>query len=210
MKCYLILVVLFTCLLFQACTTNSTSIQKEASIQIDTNTNLFFVSNVYQNTLDTGFVFHEDTLYFKNIKFTGFAFRLFPSKDTAFIGGYLNGLEEGVHKKWYVNKQIAEKRFYHQGKKISKHIGYWESGIQKFEFNFLNGEHHGLAKEWYRNGKSYKFFNYNNGYEEGSQKMWWENGVIRANYVVKNGRRYGLIGLKLCMNPRDSIIKRIK
>ena len=94
---------------------------------------------------------------------------------------------------------------YRQGKKIGIHKGYYENGNPKFEYHFIQGEHHGIAKEWYENGQDYKFFHYNMGYEEGSQKAWWENGVIRANYVVKNGRRYGLIGLKLCMNPENSV-----
>ena len=92
-----------------------------------------------------------------------------------------------------------------QGKKIGKHIGYWEKGNLKFEYHFINGEHDGLLNEWYQSGQRYKEFHYKKGYEEGSEKKWWENGTIRANYVVKNGRRYGLIGLKLCMNPVDSI-----
>ena len=75
----------------------------------------------------------------------------------------------------------------------------------KFEYYFTNGEHDGPLNEWYQGGQQYKEFHYKNGYEEGSEKMWWENGSIRANYVVKNGRRYGLIGLKLCMNPVDSV-----
>ena len=93
-------------------------------------------------------------------------------------------------------------------KKIGKHIGYWENGQPQFEFYFEDGEHHGVAKEWYQNGQTYRTFHYEHGYEQGSQKMWWENGIIRANYVVKNGRRYGLIGLKLCMNPNDTVLKK--
>ena len=97
---------------------------------------------------------------------------------------------------------------YHAGKKIGKHLGFWENGQPQFEFYFEDGEHHGIAKEWYQNGQPYRTFHYEHGYEQGSQKMWWENGIIRANYVIKNGRRYGLIGLKLCMNPNDSIFKK--
>jgi antitoxin component YwqK of YwqJK toxin-antitoxin module len=83
----------------------------------------------------------------------------------------------------------------------------FRSGQPQFEFYFEDGEYHGVAKEWYQNGQAYRTFHYEHGYEQGSQKMWWENGIIRANYVVKNGRRYGLIGLKLCMNPNDTILK---
>jgi antitoxin component YwqK of YwqJK toxin-antitoxin module len=132
------------------------------------------------------------------------------AKDTMLVASYLNGLEEGIQKKWYPNQQIALVRNYHAGKKVGKHLGYWENGQPQFKFYFLDGEYHGEAKEWYQNGQVYRTFHYEHGYEQGSQKMWWENGIIRANYVVKNGRRYGLIGLKLCMNPNDTILKKTK
>ena len=157
------------------------------------------------NVVDTALLFHVDTLYYKDKKFTGTIFKLYPNLDTAFIGHYLNGLEDGLQKKWYPNKQLLESRLFSQGKKIGKHIGYWEKGNIKFEYYFKNGEHEGVLNEWYQGGQRFKEFHYKNGYEEGSEKMWWENGTIRANYVVKNGRRYGLIGLKLCMNPVDSM-----
>ncbi len=157
------------------------------------------------NVADTALVFHVDTLYINDKKFSGMVYTLYPNRDTAFIGKYLNGLEHGFQTKWYPNKQLLESRLYSLGKKIGKHIGYWENGNIKFEYNFKNGEHDGILNEWYQGGQPYKAFHYKNGYEEGSEKMWWENGTIRANYVVKNGRRYGLIGLKLCMNPMDSI-----
>lgn len=157
------------------------------------------------NVVDTALLFHVDTLYYKDKKFTGTIFKLYPNLDTVFIGHYLNGLEDGLQKKWYPNKQLLESRLYSQGKKIGKHIGYWEKGNIKFEYYFKNGEHEGVLNEWYQGGQRFKEFHYKNGYEEGSEKMWWENGTIRANYVVKNGRRYGLIGLKLCMNPIDSM-----
>ena len=83
---------------------------------------------------------------------------------------------------------------------------------QEFQINSLliqdtylvNGE----LKEWMETGQPYRFFHYIKGYEEGSQKMWWSNGSIRANYVIKNGKRYGLLGLKICSNPYDSVIKK--
>jgi antitoxin component YwqK of YwqJK toxin-antitoxin module len=163
------------------------------------------IPNIVKSITDLKFKFQQDTLYYNHEKYDGYVFKEFQKGDTAIFTGYLNGLEEGVSKKWYPNKQLFEIREYHQGKKTGTHKGYWENGNKKFEYHFLNGEHNGSAKEWYENGQDYKFFHYKMGYEEGSQKAWWENGVIRANYVVKNGRRYGLIGLKLCMNPEDSV-----
>ncbi len=173
--------------------------------------NDFTVPNIIKTSKDLKFTLHQDTLYYDNKKYDGYLIEEYQKGDTALFVSYLNGLEEGLSKKWYSNKQIAEIRIYHLGKKIGIHKGYWENGNPKFEYHFIQGEHHGIAKEWYENGQKYKVFHYNMGYEEGSQKAWWENGVIRANYVVKNGRRYGLIGLKLCMNPEDSVkISKIK
>lgn len=169
---------------------------KEQSIIIPNHT--IFVKNSAIN-------FHQDTLFLGAKKYSGFVLDTFPTEDSASFVGYFNGIEEGVSKKWHPNKQIAEVRFFHHGKKIGIHRGFWPNGNRKFEYHFVNGEHHGKAQDWYENGQVYKEFHYKMGYEEGSQKAWWENGIIRANYVVKNGRRYGLIGLKLCMNPDDSL-----
>ena len=150
--------------------------------------------------------FHQDTLYYGLNTFSGHAFGLYPNDDSAISGSYLNGLEEGVFKKWYGNKKLAESRIYVDGKKERTHQGWWENGHPKFEYRFINGEHEGELKEWYTNGQPYRFFHYRKGYEEGSQKMWWQNGAIRANYVVKSGKKYGLISLKICANPYDSVL----
>jgi antitoxin component YwqK of YwqJK toxin-antitoxin module len=166
------------------------------------------VTNVFKPSADKGFTLQQDTLFFNDIKYSGFVYTLYNAKDTMQIAGFLNGIEEGLQKKWYSNQQIASVRNYHAGKKIGKHLGYWENGQPQFEFYFEDGEHHGVAKEWYQNGQVFRIFHYENGYEQGSQKMWWENGIIRANYVVKNGRRYGLVGLKLCMNQNESLLKK--
>lgn len=182
----------------------------EKPIPIDSVEAAIVIPNLYINQLDTSLKFHQDTLYFQSNKFSGYVFKLYTSKDTAFLETYWNGLEQGVHQKWYPNKQLAEYRIFHLGKKEGKHVGFWEDGKPKFEYHFLEGELQGVTNEWYQNGQPYKVMHYKKGYEEGSQKMWWENGVIRANYVVKQGRRYGLIGLKLCMTPKDSIDFKIK
>lgn len=163
------------------------------------------VPPIFKPSSDKNFTLNQDTIYYKDKKYSGFVYTLYNVKDTMQIAGFLNGLEEGIQKKWHSNKQIASIRDYRAGKKIGKHLGFWENGQLQFEFYFEDGEHHGVAKEWYQNGQPYRTFHYVHGYEQGSQKMWWENGIIRANYVVRNGRRYGLIGLKLCMNQNDTI-----
>jgi len=207
MKNIIIIKFLLLSALFYACDSNSNVSIREISPAFDSTTNNIVVPEVYTNTIDKGFSYHADTLFLNNANYSGYVYKLNDIQDTIFIGGFYKGVEEGLHKKWYTKKQIAENRFYHLGKKTGKHVGFWENGNTKFEFYFLNGEHQGIAKEWYNNGNPYRSFHYEKGYEEGSQKMWWENGTIRANYVVKNNRRYGLIGLKLCMNQNDTLKK---
>ena len=196
-------------MLFACYTTNPVD-SFEKSIPIASVETAIDIPNLYINQLDTSLKFHQDTLFFQAKKFSGYVFHLYSNRDSLFVGSYWNGLEEGVHKKCYPNKQLAEHRNFHFGKKVGKHVGFWEDGKPKFEYHFLEGELQGVSNEWYQNGQSYKVMHYKKGYEEGSQKMWWDNGVIRANYVVKQGRRYGLIGLKLCMTPKDSINFKIK
>lgn len=162
-------------------------------------------NGVQKKSNDASFHYRQDTLMYASNTFSGRVFDQYENGDSLFLGTFLNGLEEGIHKKWYSHQNIQEIRVYHLGKKVGRHIGFWESGQMKFEYHFKNGEMEGTLKEWYVNGHPYRFFNYENGYEAGSQKMWWENGVIRANYVIKEGRKYGLIGLKLCANPNKNI-----
>ena len=208
---------MMACLFIQACNSSGNTILSKESTVIDTvaiNHNMVIndsiainntVPNAVIDSKDAFLQMHQDTIFFQDKKFSGTIFNLYPNGDTSMIAHYFNGLEQGLLKKWYPNKQLAESRFFEAGKKMGKHIGFWEDGKPKFEFYFTKGEHDGIANEWYSNGQAYKAFHYTMGYENGSQKMWWENGVIRANYVVKQGRRYGLIGLKLCMTPQDSL-----
>ena len=210
------------CLFFQACDSADRTILSQKIRTIDSveiNDSIVIkdklainnaVPNVVINSKDSFLQMHQDTVFFQEKKFSGTIFNLYPNGDTSMTAHYFNGLEHGILKKWYPNKQLAESRSFQAGKKEGKHIGFWEDGKPKFEFYFTKGEHDGIANEWYSNGQAYKAFHYTMGYETGSQKMWWENGVIRANYVVKQGRRYGLIGLKLCMTPQDSLDYKFK
>lgn len=206
MKVRYIVRLLLLCISFQACDSKNNQSIQEFTTQ-DTAVYAIKLPDVFNSFDDKGFTSNQDTLFYNNIKYSGMVYKLYDSKDTAYVKSFFNGVEEGLQKKWHANHKIAEIRWYHQGKKTGKHIGLWENGKPKFEFYFENGEHHGVAKEWYQNGNPYRIFNYDKGYEQGSQRMWWENGTVRANYAVKNGRRYGLIGLKLCMNQNDTLKK---
>jgi antitoxin component YwqK of YwqJK toxin-antitoxin module len=160
---------------------------------------------VYVNAVNTQLHQHEGTLYKNNKRFSGHVFELFANGDTASTSSYLDGKQHGVTKRWYENRRPAEIRYYDHGGKEGRHIGWWENGRRKFEYNFLEDEHHGELKEWFSTGVVSRIFHHNKGHEEGSQKMWWDNGDIRANYFVKAGERFGLIGQKMCKNNLDSL-----
>ncbi len=163
------------------------------------------VPSVYEDASNNSFEMHQDTLYFSNKKFSGIQYSLYDKNDTAFIKPYWNGLEEGIIKKWYFNKKLAEERLYVDGKKEGVHKGWWENGHKKFEFAISNDEYTNEFKEWNSNGLLVKYFHYKNGQESGNQKLFYENGKIKANYVILNGKRYGLLGTKNCKNVSDSI-----
>jgi len=160
------------------------------------------------NTTDDRFSNQQDTVYYGDTYFTGYRYALYPTGDTAFVRSYFNGVEEGLQRIWYPNSQLAEERFYINGKKEGIHQGWWPTGKQKFYFEAYSNEYNGEFKEWYASGVLGKYFHYVNGHEEGSEKLWWDNGTVRANYVIRNGKKYGLLGLKTCINPYDSIIKK--
>jgi antitoxin component YwqK of YwqJK toxin-antitoxin module len=160
---------------------------------------------IYKDASNYLFQMHQDTVYFNNKKFSGIQYFLYKQGDTAFVKPYFNGLEEGILKKWYSNKQLAEKRLYIDGKKEGIHQGWWENGEKKFEFEVSNDEYTNEFREWNSDGLLVKHFHYKNGQENGSQKLFYDNGKIKANYVIINGKRYGLLGTKNCKNVSDSI-----
>ncbi len=166
------------------------------------------VPAVYINAIEHGFTNHQDTVYLNDKCFTGYRYTLYPNDDTSCLQAYFNGVEEGIQQKWYPNRQLAEKRFYINGKKEGTHQGWWPDGKPKFLFEVYDNEYNGEFREWYSSGLLGKDFHYKNGQEEGSEKLWWDNGAVRANYVIRNGKKYGFIGLKTCVNPYDSIIKK--
>jgi antitoxin component YwqK of YwqJK toxin-antitoxin module len=162
----------------------------------------------YKPITDPQLANHQDTVYYDGHFFTGYRYSLYADGDTASLQSYFNGVEEGVQRKWYPNKQLAEERFYINGKKEGIHRSWWPDGQQKMYFEAYGDEYSGEFREWYASGLLGKDFHYVNGHEEGSEKLWWDNGTIRANYVIRNGKKYGLLGLKTCINPYDSVIKK--
>lgn len=162
-------------------------------------------AGTYANAYSKNVAFRQDTALFDGRPFSGYLYHEFPNGDTAACIGFTEGVQEGTSRIWHPNGRLSELRTFHKGRKMGTHRGWWPNGNRRFEYEFRNGEHHGAMLEWYEDGRPYKEFHHIEGYEEGSQRMWWEDGRIRANYVVRNGRRYGLIGVKNCVNTKDSL-----
>jgi hypothetical protein len=157
---------------------------------------------------DPGFLARQDTVFFHGNLFSGYRFQVYDNGDTSSLQSFFNGVEEGWQRKWYDNGQCAEERFYINGKKEGLHKGWWADGKEKFKYAYYNNESDGECKEWYASGVLAKDFHYVKGYEDGSERLWWENAAVRANYVIKKGKKYGLIGIKTCVNPYDSVVKK--
>lgn len=163
------------------------------------------IPRIYIEVNNTALQKIQDIVYYNNKKFDGYVYEMYNSKDTSFVKSFQNGLEEGVHKKWYPNKQLFEERFYINGKKEGTHKAWWENGKKQYEYQISNDVYTGEFKEWNRDGLLVKFFHYKNGQEEGSQKLFYDDGSIRSNYVIIKGRRFGLLGTKNCKNVKDSL-----
>jgi antitoxin component YwqK of YwqJK toxin-antitoxin module len=183
--------ILFMAFLLFACNNS----KKKESLKI--------VPKIYMKANALGLEKIQDIIFLKGKKFDGYIYEMYTPKDTAFVKSYLNGIEEGVHKSWYPNKQLTEERFYHLGKKEGTHRAWWENGKLQTEYQISNDEYTGTYKEWNREGLLIKIFHYKNGQEDGSQKLFYDNGSIRSNYVIINGRRYGLLGTKNCKNVKN-------
>lgn len=157
---------------------------------------------------DTNLYNQNGTIYLKDNPFTGTLFLMDGNqKDTLLIEQYLNGLEHGEWKKYYLGHRLKEQRFFEQGKKVGNYFTWWENGHLQFHYQLLNDEYEGVCKEWNEQGMLTKEMHFVKGHESGSQKWWYDNGKIKANYTIIEGRRFGLLGTKNCVNVSDSIFK---
>lgn len=160
----------------------------------------------YFKATDGAFTHSQDTVFYGRHLFSGYVYLLYNNHDTAFVIGYYHGLQEGISRKWYPNKQLSERRLYINGKKEGIHQGWWPNGRLQFWFEVANDENSGVFKTWYSSGRREREFHYKRGVENGSEKIWWPDGTIRANYVLINGQKFGLSGQKLCINNTSSVI----
>jgi antitoxin component YwqK of YwqJK toxin-antitoxin module len=153
---------------------------------------------------DTNLSERQGVLFYAQKPFSGFVIESYQNEKLASKNGFLNGKLEGKQEKWYADGSKMEIRFYHDNRKVGKHIGWWENKQMKFEYFIENDVPIKTHHEWYPNGQLYALSNYNNeGQPEGEQKMWFETGQIKANYIVKEGRRFGFLGAKGCMGEGE-------
>ena len=145
-------------------------------------------------------------IHIHGVPYTGELYGLYEkTSDTEFVSHYINGLEDGEWRQFYVDKKLKEQRYYLNGKKVGEMKRWWENGRLQMLYRFENDEYEGTCSEWNPKGILVRELNYHRGHEEGSQRQWYDNGSVRSNYVIKNGRRFGLLGTKNCVNVADSI-----
>ena len=158
------------------------------------------IPRVFVHAGDPSLRHAEGVLYLGQAPFSGWAYALYDTGDTASLISYFNGREEGTGRAWYPNKQLSEIRQYENGRKTGEHKGWWESGRLRFVYHFSNDEYEGTVQEWYAGGQLYRYMHYHEGKEEGMQQIWRPNGTLHANYAVAGGRNYGLTGTMHCKN----------
>jgi antitoxin component YwqK of YwqJK toxin-antitoxin module len=155
---------------------------------------------------DPAFSIKKNIAWYDNKKFSGIVYSLHENNDTAFSLSYSNGIENGLHKKWFSNGVVSEERWYKAGIKQGPQKAWWDNGKPQYVFYAVNDMYEGQYREWTREGILLRDFHYVNGQEEGAQKFFNEDGTIRSNYVIHSGRRYGLLGTKNCVNVKDSVL----
>ena len=128
------------------------------------------------NADDSNIFRKKGIVYWDKSPFTGQLFKLNEKMDTIEVSTYLNGVKEGISRK------------------------YWGNSRPRLSAQYKNGVFHGTVREWYEDGKPYAVFHYEDGYEKGSQKIWKPDGEYKANYQVIGNRKYGLTGSKNCSN----------
>ena len=173
---------------------------------------LFFIFLVYacqhkSNKLDINndhLALVKGVMLYKEKPYSGILFSKTDTITTSIVA-YKNGKKHGKEEKFFFDGNIAESRFYTNGKKSGTHRVWWNKNQLKSEYHFDDiGNYIGPQYEWYGNGQLHKELNYTNGKEDGSQKSWNITGQITANSIVLNGERFGSISSKKCNYVSDS------
>ncbi|MBO0934408.1 toxin-antitoxin system YwqK family antitoxin [Fibrella aquatilis] len=163
------------------------------------------VSARWVSSTQPGWHRFDGRLWLTDTLFSGWQYTLHPTGDSAFVGGYVAGRAEGIHRHWYANGRLRESRQYQNGWQEGEQLGWYESGRRAYRYSFRQDVYDGPLLEWYANGQLAREGHYEAGHEQGAQRAWFANGRLKANYEARQGRNYGFTGVKHCVNVRDSI-----
>ena len=97
-------------------------------------------------------------------------------KDNIYKGLFVNGKEEGFHRRWHKNGQIKREGNYINGKGEGLHRWWYKNGQLEAEGNFVNNNNDGLWRLWFENGQLKAEGNYVDGEMEGLGRTWNING----------------------------------
>ena len=111
-------------------------------------------------------------------------------KDSLF---YVNGLQSGIQKRYYENRQLMAEAIYNAiGKKSGLYKSWHENGKLWNESRYnSNTKLHGQETIYYDNGQLKKTLNFNNGIVEGELKQYYKNGVVFEESSYKSGKKNG-------------------
>jgi antitoxin component YwqK of YwqJK toxin-antitoxin module len=98
---------------------------------------------------------------------------------------YVNGIKNGVTKKYYSNKKIAEILEFKNGLKNGSWKEYFDNGTLKLEANYVNDKRDGEFETFYSTGKPEMKGFFKNNFKEKEWKYFDEDGNIKMtiNYV---------------------------
>lgn len=150
---------------------------------------------------DSGWVESQGILFLDGTPYSGWQFATEETGDTIYLGGYVDGLKQGPHIVKYPEGNLLETRRFINGRQEGVGRRWYVNGLLAFEADYSLDHYEGLVQSWYENGQQHERFHYQNGRENGRQQRWDDQGNVLANYQVRNGRKYGLSGTKHCVSP---------
>ncbi|RFC54715.1 toxin-antitoxin system YwqK family antitoxin [Brumimicrobium aurantiacum] len=130
---------------------------------------------------------------------------------------YENGIRNGVHKKWYLNGELALEVNYLKGKKHGTEKKMYDSGDKWHVIEYKNGLKSGTSNSWYKNGQLAKTETFSNGVNQGTSteyyqsgkkwkeikysqvskgtaglyQSWFKDGAKAEEYELLNGKKHG-------------------
>jgi len=119
--------------------------------------------------------------------------------DLVMTATLVNGVEDGVERRWFSNGRPESMRTFDGGQKVGVHVGWWPNGALRFRARYDADRFDGVNEAWYETGARAQRLEYEGGHEEGLQQMWTADGALIVNYDMRGGRRFGMINAKPCI-----------